>query len=268
VRSADSHAVVPAHAHPPLAVMLVLTQLAVGAFVAGRALGEQQRLLALAVGVMAIAASVLHLGRPLYAWRAVIGIGHSWLSREVVAFGAFAGLAGLDALAPSVALDAATGVAGIAGVTCSVLVYSTTRRTWWNGRATGARFGLTAAALGLGSVACTTGRSSLAACAATLVVAKLAWEATWLRHPAERHDSGVDTDRARTALLLRRDLGTQTGWRFGLGATGAAVLALSAGTGGTWLAIGGLLLVIGGELAERSLFFTAVAAPRMPGALA
>ena len=34
-----------------------------------------------------------HLGRPLYAFRAVLGLRHSWLSREIVAFGAFAGSA-------------------------------------------------------------------------------------------------------------------------------------------------------------------------------
>ena len=32
----------------------------------------------------------LHLGRPQYAYRAVIGLRHSWLSREIVAFGLFA----------------------------------------------------------------------------------------------------------------------------------------------------------------------------------
>ena len=38
-------------------------------------------------------ASLLHLGRPLFAYRAVLGFRHSWLSREVLTFGLFAKLA-------------------------------------------------------------------------------------------------------------------------------------------------------------------------------
>ncbi len=48
---------------------------------------------ALGFGLLALVASVFHLGRPLYAFRAVLGLRHSWLSREIVAFGLFAGLA-------------------------------------------------------------------------------------------------------------------------------------------------------------------------------
>ncbi len=48
---------------------------------------------ALVFGLLALAASVFHLGRPQYAYRAVLGLRHSWLSREIVAFGAFAGAA-------------------------------------------------------------------------------------------------------------------------------------------------------------------------------
>jgi len=263
-RSADSHAVVPAHAHPPLAVMLVLTQLAVGAFLLARLLGEDQRALTLVSGLVALAASVLHLGRPLLAWRAVIGIGHSWLSREVVAFGAFAGLAAADSLAPGAALDGATAAAGLAGVASSVLVYSTTGRTWWRARATAARFGLTTVGLGLASVAWTGDRPGAAVAAAVVVTVKLAWEATWLRTGA----GGPDSDRARTALLLRRDLAMPTAWRFGLGSAGAVGLVVAAALGTPWAAAGGLGLLVAGELVERSLFFTAVTTPRMPGALA
>ena len=43
--------------------------------------------------LLALAASIFHLGRPLFAFRAVLGLRTSWLSREIVAFGVFAGLA-------------------------------------------------------------------------------------------------------------------------------------------------------------------------------
>ena len=40
--------------------------------------------------MLALGVSVLHLGRPQHAYRAVIGLRHSWLSREILAFGLFA----------------------------------------------------------------------------------------------------------------------------------------------------------------------------------
>ena len=102
---ADFYSVSPEHSHPPLVVMLVLTQLAVGAFAgvaarpaAARAAGRgpagrwRMAALALALGLLALGASVFHLGRPLYAWRAFLGLRTSWLSREALAFGLFAKL--------------------------------------------------------------------------------------------------------------------------------------------------------------------------------
>lgn len=71
----------------------------------------------LAVAALAFALSTAHLGRPLRAWRAILGVGTSWLSREVLAAGAFVLLAlpyvafvpaspgiGLPALAAALAL--------------------------------------------------------------------------------------------------------------------------------------------------------------------
>jgi Fe-S-cluster-containing dehydrogenase component len=110
----------PGRPHTPLAVMLVLTQLAVGAFIAG---GTP---LAIPAGVLALGASVFHLGRPQYAYRAVIGLRHSWLSREVVAFGAFTGLAVPAARWPGLYLP--TAAAGLVGVWCSVMIYAVTGR--------------------------------------------------------------------------------------------------------------------------------------------
>src|SRR4029079_6791991 len=88
------------HPHLPLVFMLVLTQLSVGAFAVEfflRRLFPQlatarayHAVIALAAGLLALGASVFHLGRPKYAFRAVIGLRTSWLSREVLAFGWFA----------------------------------------------------------------------------------------------------------------------------------------------------------------------------------
>jgi Fe-S-cluster-containing dehydrogenase component len=238
VLAADRFAVRPGHAHDPLAVMLVLTQLSVGAFALG-----SNRLLALASGLLALGASVLHLGRPRYAWRAVIGLRHSWLSREVVAFGAFAGLAVPYAAFGWSWLHALVTATGVAGVACSVLLYARTRRRWWSAARTTFRFGMTA-------VVCGAAAAGLGVVAAIALAAKVAWEASVLRH------RGVD-DLGKTATLLRGELrrGAQT--RVALGLLGAAVAV--------WLPLMALPLLVAGELAERRLFFTAVAPPRMPG---
>src|SRR6185295_13888115 len=105
---ADFYQVNPEHSHPPLVAMLVLTQLSVGAFAvdwllgragAGGAFGQGSStwhaLVALGLGLAAMGASVMHVGRPLYAYRAILGLGTSWLSREILAFSGFAGLASL-----------------------------------------------------------------------------------------------------------------------------------------------------------------------------
>ena len=108
---ADYFRVNPQHAHWPLVIMLVLTQLSVGAFIAWLVLepfltatqvAELRPVHAassLAFGLLALSASLFHLGRPQFAFRAVLGLRHSWLSREIVAFVVFAGFAGSDSMA-------------------------------------------------------------------------------------------------------------------------------------------------------------------------
>lgn len=49
----------------------------------------------LALGGFAMALSTLHLGKKQRAYRAILNIGHSWLSREIFLFSAFLGLSGL-----------------------------------------------------------------------------------------------------------------------------------------------------------------------------
>ncbi len=186
---ADYHTVRPEQAHWPLILMLALTQLSVGAFLVERllellvpeALAAGIRPVhsasALVFGLLALGVSVLHLGRPRYAYRAVLGLRHSWLSREILAFGVFAGLAVIYAawswaasagwpgrlagweltVAPVAAVEAGFGwwlgwgvaLSGAAGVLCSVMVYDYTKRDFWNGPATAGRFFLTTAVLGL-----------------------------------------------------------------------------------------------------------------------
>ena len=105
---ADYYAANPQHPHWPLIVMLVLTQLSVGAFVVGMSLERPSGRGAARPRCVRCSRCGARL-RPARRWRrarftwagrsiafrAVIGLRHSWLSREIVAFGLFAGCGGV-----------------------------------------------------------------------------------------------------------------------------------------------------------------------------
>ena len=245
---ADHFEVRPGHAHTPLAVMLVLSQLAVGAALRGGGAA-----VAVLVAIASMAASIAHLGRPHLAWKAIIGLRHSWISREILALSLFALLAAANAIveldgATLPALDVATKASGIAAVACSVAIYAATGRRWWSAPALAARFGLTVL-----TAAVITIPFALAA----TTVAKVAHELAVLRHR--------DGELGRTATLLRGELRPQLQRRLLLAAIGGVVLPVAAALTTPWLLVPAALLVIVGELTERSLLFTASVAPRMPG---
>jgi DMSO reductase anchor subunit len=188
---ADFYSTRPEHSHPPLVLMLTLTQLSVGAFalalwmerVHGHALGSAfaQAVSSAVMLLVALGASVFHLGRPTQAWRAVLGLRTSWLSREALVFGMFAqGLVGYCALlaldtfpvrwkpaqallervqpvldvarALTPQLRGATALIGILGVYCSVMVYVATRREHWSATQTGLKFFCSTMILGAATV--------------------------------------------------------------------------------------------------------------------
>ncbi len=119
-----------------------------------------QGLTALVFGLVALAASTFHLGRPRYAYRAILGLRHSWMSREILAFGLFAGLASAYAGALMLPqswmpdqrvlpwLGIGVVIAGGAGVFGSVMIYATLGREYWSFSRTALRFLLTAGLLG------------------------------------------------------------------------------------------------------------------------
>jgi DMSO reductase anchor subunit len=157
----DARRVRPEHAHLSLVGMTVLTQLSAGAFacdwltgrVPGRGL-SWSALAALLVGLTALAASTLHLGRPLYAVRALKMWRRSWLSREVLLFTLFALTASAYAgdlwLRGAAAgwLGALCALSGLAGVYASARIYRVPARPAWNSRHTISEFLLTAVLLG------------------------------------------------------------------------------------------------------------------------
>ncbi len=312
IEAADRNAAHPAHAHTPLAVMLVLTQLAVGLAVGASllplnevgladpsAIGSLRTVLAIASlfsGALAIGASLLHLGRPTKAWKAVLGLRTSWLSREILAFGVFAGTSALWAGAALLGLDGAAEVLGvvtagigIVGVVCSALIYAVTGRRWWRGWRTIPKFLGTATILGTTAIIPIVGLAAARLPAASdrylalsglgrpvttvalaALAAKLGSEVWFLLHP---HSSG---QLARTARLLRHDLAAQWRTRLAGGLIALALLGCLMGsttndTGNPWpVVIFGVLALIAagiGELAERWLFFTASSPRRMPGSI-
>lgn len=134
----------PQHPHWPLVWLTLLTQAAAGAsLTAGNG---AERLAAALLAAVALAVSLLHLGRPIYAWKALRNLRRSWLSREVALFGAYGGLAAAAVAIPDAAPAAA--LAGAAGVYASGRLYMVPGRPAWCSPLTLARFAATAMALG------------------------------------------------------------------------------------------------------------------------
>jgi DMSO reductase anchor subunit len=79
----------------------------------------------LGAALLATVLSVSHLGRKLGAWRAVLGVRTSWLSREVAGFAAFVALGTVRLIVPTPppVLDAATLAAGVATLVAIDRVY-------------------------------------------------------------------------------------------------------------------------------------------------
>ena len=102
----------PEHPHWSLIWMTSLIQLSAGTLAAAllsRHAGPIVITLILALTVITLNISVLHLGRPAYAWRALKMWRRSWLSREVLLFGLF--FVALTALTAAAWLNAAYSIA-------------------------------------------------------------------------------------------------------------------------------------------------------------
>lgn len=193
LRAADFGKLKPEAAHGPLAALLVISQAAFGLAWAGLAWKyfldhrvESSPWLLPLLSALAMNAAMLvgltHLGRPQLAWKAWMNWRKSWFSREVIVFGAFAGVSGAAAAFgligeggpwhdfaasfplprslspayfsawlggfPSLLLDAAVGLVGLAAVGASAMIYIDTPRAMWHRGATALRFVLTALATG------------------------------------------------------------------------------------------------------------------------
>jgi formate dehydrogenase iron-sulfur subunit len=267
-RKADVWRVKPEHPHWPLVIMTVLTQLSVGAFAAIwllQLLGASARLTiaaigSLTVGGLALGASTLHLGRPVHAYRALKMWKRSWLSREVLMFGLFSGMAGAYAgslvlkMAFSSALGGLTALLGAGGITASACIYLVRARPAWNSKHTIADFFLTGAILGpLFATTIGAGPGRLL----TLITVAAA-SAQMLNNALRflRLNASESFERQSSARLLSTVLASRFLLRGALLiAGGIALPLLSSSHVGLALA---LALALGGEIVGRYLFYVSV----------
>jgi formate dehydrogenase iron-sulfur subunit len=276
LQAADASTVAPAEPHWPLVLMLVMTQASIGAIVCALAKGSKSFGListAAAFGFAGIAASILHLGRPLHAWRAVLGVRRSWLSREIVAFGAFATsllvLLAVESLPmPAFRLPSlgAAALSGAVALACSIMVYADTPREFWSFKQTAPRFIGSAALLGLSLLALFDSATILFGIIATLAAGKLAMELSIFQNLTP----GFSEALRRTALLQSKALLPVTIFRMNTLMVGGIVLpqmAFAFGKTGPTIAATIFVTLLASELAERSIFFRSVAQPKMPGGL-
>jgi formate dehydrogenase iron-sulfur subunit len=257
------------HAHWPLVFMLVLTQMAAGLHVAHLYARElHSAVAAFAVLNVALAVSVAHLGRPLKAWRAVLGWRKSWMSREIIAFSGYAGVSALLVLFPeSIAISAGAAIAGLAGVYCSAMIYVDTRRPAWVPSVTFPKFFGTAALLGATAGGCLLAWMGAPSAVAFAAIATLL--RTWLfvsdsmRTAHAARDVGSPLHRsAKTAFVL---LPTVRRWRVSLFTASTVFSILAMATASPLWATLALFSTLAGCILERYTYFAACAPPRMPG---
>ncbi len=283
VEAADHYALRPEHAHFPLVFMLVLTQLSVGLYAASliadsAQISLQLRMVGLVSVMIGLAASTSHLGRPLGAWRAFLGLRRSWLSREIVVFGMFAPLAmaytacaWFDQLPAYVSdlLGGSTVFVGALGVFTSVMIYHDTHRPFWKFPVSALKFFGTSVCLASAAyVLASSWAGNVSAFAMCLMFvasfAKLATEAFMLTS----YSDAMMTPERKSAMLMLDPLRLITVARFALSlcalfSAGALLVAPSL----VWLATTVFIALFIAELLERTLFFKAVAAPKMPGGI-
>ena len=269
----DSYRVKPEHPHWPLVFMTVLTQLSVFAFAAIWILGllgkagslTNAAIASFAVAALALGSSTLHLGRPAFAWRALKMWRRSWLSREVLVFTLFAGVANAYAAQLFLKLPgdsmtgALTAILGLMGTACTTCIYLVPARPSWNTKYTPVEFHLTGAILGPLFVAAIGVSGS-----AWLYWAAAAAAGFQLLNQALRFFAAIRSDRFElqaTAGLLSGALCNTLLWRSALLIVGGILLPVVSQT--PRVAAAALVVALAGEILGRYLFFTSVVPKNM-----
>jgi len=302
--AADRHQLKADQGHSPLAIMLVLTQASVG-FIGIDLLARLMNwpisqpwsaVIAILLGVAGMTAATLHLGQPLKAWRFFVGLRHSWLSREILAFSLYLPLLFLytfwlwtpemnflPAELPTFLFKSTTGLIlggttvfiGLIAVGTSIMIYHDTTKPLWKWSRSGIKFYGTTLLLGVAGVVTSSWieNSTRTEIHSLLLQAwmitgflKLLFEIKFLRH-AQSNSWSPDK---RSALVQIKTLKFDSGIRFFLGFMGGILIPLTlliAPENETlfWLSLHGFVLLTAGEIFERSLFFKSVSSAKMPG---
>lgn len=264
--AADRDSLVPQHAHWPLVFMLVLTQAGMG-LVAVSAGNAAITLTGSAIFFAGMAASILHLGQPLKAWRFFLGLRTSWLSREILAFSLFAPiplvLSAICFLPDFMWKEYFTRIillsvlpVGIPAVFTSVMIYHDTHRSLWRFSLSGMRFFGTVAQFAFLGIVISGNGGLLPLFGFILsITLKLIPEIRFLRiMDRDEDDWSPDLHSARLQL---GPLGIWFRVRLLL-----VLASMLAAWINPWLAVPVLLAA---DLIERMLFFRSVHAPKMPG---
>jgi formate dehydrogenase iron-sulfur subunit len=288
----SDHRVDPEDPHWPLVALTLLTQLALGTVAAtvathlvrtarGGTLARGASA-AFVAGAIALFASLLHLGRPTSALKALRNVRTSWLSREVALFAAFAAASFAYAAAWQLGLPAGVAggvgvvavVLGVAGVYASGRLYLVPARPVWNSRRT--LFAFFATGLSTGPLLVLFGVDRAALEPAWIVVLVAASGAGTLTqmgvyaHLLRTVRRRPDRQHQGTGYLLRaRFQGLFLG-RVALAAAGVALLASALAVPLAGAAAAGrlgtaLVLLAAGELAGRYLFYVTVVPFGMAG---
>lgn len=280
-------------AHWPLVIMLVLSQVSVGCLSSLVLIPtHHQYSTAIAASLflgLALVSSIFHLGRPLQAWRAFLGWRSSWLSREILVFGALAPLTFAATVAHGVhsatikpfaeLLSIACILLGWLAVVCSAMIYHDTSRASWYGWRTFSRFFGTSliaasACFWVSSSATTTVSSWPALFVALLSASKLALElrssnsSTPLRHEPF---IGFNAQCLQSDRVTHGPLARLHRFRIAAGLLGGIVIPIACMLSQcTHIAppIVSAALLLSAELLERLIFFQSVSSRRMPGPIA
>ncbi|WP_052343690.1 dimethyl sulfoxide reductase anchor subunit family protein [Bacillus massiliigorillae] len=147
-----------------LVVFTILSQLAIGAFMAffildaiKQKVSKKTSLITLgiiiAISIVAVIVSVFHLGHPFAAYRAILNLGQSWLTREILFFPGFILFVILYTFFAKTKgskqiLGTITSLLGAVTIFCTAMIYTIPSMPAWNNGTTMAAFFVTALLLG------------------------------------------------------------------------------------------------------------------------
>ncbi|MEJ2483450.1 MAG: 4Fe-4S dicluster domain-containing protein [Gemmatimonadota bacterium] len=197
---------------------------------------EVSPLLFAAVSVVAAGLSLAHLGRPTRAWRAVLGIRRSPVSREVTGFGLMAALGTVALVAAPAPLSTVAGGLGlIAGLLSLVSADRVYRPVFQGGRPVLHSAGVLLTGMYL----------------AALSAGFVGWAALIGGYKLMRYLERAGNERARGS-------GARIGWFRAAGRTGLGMVvpALAWIVGGAPLPIWALLCALVGEAVDRAEFYS------------